>query len=206
MDYHGMAKSLRGLQTVASAAKALDVDRRTAINYIAALRKLGYVKTSRGKRKIRMYEISGIKAVRKSGTDLYDFINERSPIKVRKPYEYVVHEELTIESVIPRAIETKDFRTLLAAMRLFRLVKDWSELNRQAKMRNVQRAAGALYDLARKYTRVRRMDRRTRNALMNAKAGGKFMVPRMKSRDFQDIEKTWKIRLPFNKGDMERYR
>lgn len=198
-----MAKRLRGLQTAASIAKALDVDKRTAINYISELRKLGHARTSRGKGKIRMYEISEIKTVEKSGADFYDFINKRSPIKVHGPYEYIIHGNLAAEDAIVRAIETKDFRTILAAMHLFRLVKDWPELNRQAKKRGLQRAAGALYDLARKYMRVSAMDKRTRNALLAALGGG-FIIPHMKSKNFRDIEKKWSVYIPFNDGDMRR--
>lgn len=199
-----MAKRLRGVQTAASAAKALNVGRRTAVNYISELKKLGYVRTSRGKGKIRMYEISETKAVKKSGADLYDFINMHSPIKMHKPYEYIIHGGLTAEEAIVRAIETKDFRTILAAMHLFRLVKDWPELNKQAKKRGLQRAAGALYDLARKYMRVRAMDKRTRNALLAA-SGDKFIIQHMRSKNFHDIEKMWNVYLPFNDGDMRRY-
>jgi len=199
-----MAKRLRGMQTAASAAKALDVGRRTAVNYISELRKLGYVRTSRGKGKIRMYEISETKAIKKSGTDLYDFINSLSPVKVHKPYEYIIHGKLSAEEAIARAIETKDFRTILAAMYLFRLVKDWPELNRQTKMRGLQRSVGALYDLARKYIRVRAMDKRTRNSLLKARTEDKFIVPHMRSKNFQDIERVWNVYLPFNDGDMRR--
>ncbi|MFA4819779.1 MAG: hypothetical protein WC613_02350 [Candidatus Aenigmatarchaeota archaeon] len=204
MDWLEMAKRLRGMQTAASAAKALDVGRRTAVNYISELRKLGYVRTSRGKGKIRMYEISETKAIKKSGTDLYDFINSLSPVKVHKPYEYIIHGKLSAEEAIARAIETKDFRTILAAMYLFRLVKDWPELNRQTKMRGLQRSVGALYDLARKYIRVRAMDKRTRNSLLKARTEDKFIVPHMRSKNFQDIERVWNVYLPFNDGDMRR--
>src|SRR3989338_2437954 len=58
MNYDKMAKNLEGLQTVSSAAKTLGVGRRTAVNYISKLKKYGYVRTSRGKGKIRLYEIS----------------------------------------------------------------------------------------------------------------------------------------------------
>ena len=205
MNYDKMAKNLEGLQTVSSAAKTLGVGRRTAVNYISKLKKYGYVRTSRGKGKIRLYEISGVKFVKKSGTELYDFINKHSPIKVREPYRYVIHDKITAEDAIPRAIETKDFRIILAAMHLFRLVEDWPELNRHANARGVQKAVGALYELARKYMRVRRIDKRTANAFMKAKTMEKFIVPNMRSRDFLDIEKKWEIHIPFNKSDMERY-
>ena len=205
MNYDKMAKNLEGLQTVSSAAKTLGVGRRTAVNYISKLKKYGYVRTSRGKGKIRLYEISGVKFVKRSGTELYDFINEHSTVKVHGPYKYVIHNKITAEEAIPRAIETKDFRTILAAMHLFRLVEDWPELNRHANARGIQKAVGALYELTRKYMRVRRIDKRTANAFMSAKTREKFIIPNMRSKDFLDIEKKWKIHIPFNKSDMERY-
>ena len=199
-----MAKRLEGLHTVKSIAEALDVDRRTAVNYVSELRKRGYLKTSRGRGKIRLYKISGTKIAGESGTDLYGFINRYSKEKIYGPYEHIIHGKMTAELAIVKAIETREFRTILAAMHLFRLVKNWAEFNRLAKIAGVQRKAGALYDLTRKFMKVSRMDKRTRNSLMAAPSE-RFVIEPMKSRDFREIEKAWHIHLPFNKDDMRRF-
>ena len=194
---------LKGLQTVSTISKTLGVDRRTSINYIYLLRKAGHVKTSRGKGKIRIYEISE-NLVQGKGEDFYDYLNLHSRVKVAKPYDHIVHHKLTPEECIVKAITTKDFRTILSSLFLFRQVESWSRLYMFAKEAGVKKEVGALYDLARKYIRVRRMDGRIRNNLLEGKQPIRYIVPGMRGKDFHDIERTWNIYMPFNRSDMGR--
>ena len=206
MDLKVLAKKLNGFQTVKTVCKLLEVDKRTAINYIYALRKAGYVKSSdRGKRKIRLYKIVEMPEIKRGYMGLHDFINLYSTIKLAKPYEHIIHDhELTPEEAVVRAIETREYRVILASLFLFRHIKTWSELHRYAKNASAERFVGALYDLSRKYIRVRRMDKRIRNSLLASKPKKKWMIPHMKSKDFGNIEKLWGVYIPFNHQDMVR--
>lgn len=200
-----MAKRLSGLQTVSSISRMLGVGRTTAINYVYEMRKRGYVAESRGKDKIRVYEISPIPRKFYGYPGLYDIINASSPIKISKPYEHRVYHKMPIEEAIVRAIKTDDFRTILASLALFRKIKDWKLLYSYAKREGLQRHVGALYDIARKCTRVKKMDKRIRNKLKQAKSQKKFMIAGMRSADFKDVEKEWGVCVPFNKSDLDRY-
>ncbi len=201
-----MAKKLSGLQTVSSISRTLGVSRRTAINYVYEMRKRGYIVESRGKAKIRIYEISPIPRASYGYPGLYDVINANSPVKIAKPYEHRMYHKMSVEEAIVRAVKTKDFRVILASLALFRKVKDWKLLYSYAKKEGLRRHVGALYDTARKCTRVKRMDNRIRNKLKQAKSREKFIITGMRSIDFKDIEKEWGICVPFNKSDLSRYR
>jgi hypothetical protein len=201
-----MAKRLSGMQTVSSISRALGISRRTAINYVYEMRKRGYVAETRGKAKIRIYEISPIPRTAYGYPGLYDVINANSPVKIAKPYEHRIYYKMSIEEAIVRAIKTGDFRVILASLALFKKVKDWKLLYAHAKKEGLQRHVGALYDTARRCTRVKRMDNRIRNKLKYAKSQKKFVITGMRSTDFKDIENEWNIRIPFNKSDLSRYK
>jgi len=206
MDWRVIATKLKGFQTVSSIQRILGISRRTAINYIYELRKRGFLRTTRGENKIRIYEISPIPKKRLGYPGLYNIINMNSPIKIAKPYEHILYREMPIEEAIIRAIKTKDFRTILAALALFGKVIDWSLLYKFAKKEGFQHHVGALYDVARSCIRVRRMDKRIRNKLKQAHGRNRFIIPKLKSKDFKDIEKEWKIFIPFNKSDLSKYK
>jgi hypothetical protein len=207
MRWEEIARRLEGLQTVSSICKILEINRRTAINYVYELRKRGFVRTTRGRGKIRFYEISGYPKKKKLGhPGVYDIINKFSPVKIVKPYEHRVHlKELSVEEAIMKAIETRDFRTILAGLALFKHVKDWKELYYHSKKRNVGRFVGALYDLSRKYMKVKRIDRRIENRLLSSKVKSKYLIPKVKSKNFMNIQKKWRVFIPFNKNDLRRY-
>lgn len=68
--------------------------------------KAGYVRTSRGKGKVRLYEVSGIVLAGGGNIGLYDFINLHSPLKLAKPYEHIIYgRQITAEEAIVRATE-----------------------------------------------------------------------------------------------------
>lgn len=202
-----MAKRLEGLQTIRSIATTLNVGRRTAINYIWKLRKNGLVETSYQKRKIRMYKISPTKKQEIGYPGLYDIINSYSKVKVVVGYEHKMHDhKMSIEEAIVRAVELKRFRTLLAALGLFNKVKNWNSLYKIAKKQKIGRNLGALYDTARQTMKVRKMDKRTRSALLKTEVLDKYIIPGLKTRDFRDVEKEWGVYIPFNKADLEVYK
>lgn len=201
-----LAKKLQGLNTVPLVCKKLGVKEKTAINYIYELRKGGFVKTTRGRNKIRIYHISPVRRTEMGYPGLYDIINRYSPIKLAKPYEHRVYREISVEEAIVRALETGDFRTILASMALFKQAANWSRLYEHAKKKDLRRQVGALYDLSRKAMKVRRIDKRIEYRLLHAAQKNKFIVPGIKARDFQRIGKKWRIYLPFSKADLRRFK
>ena len=207
MELFNTAKKLEGLQTVDSIAKNLNIDRRTAINYVWMLRKGGFVETIYGKRKIRMYRISPFKKIKLGYPGLYEFLNQNSRIKVYPQYiERIYDHKPTAEEMIVKAVRTGDLRTILSSLALFNKIKNWSRLSQIARKENVGRKIGALYDAARTIIRVKRMDKKTRKALLNSKIENKFIVKNARTRDLRQIENVWKVYLPFNNADLEAYK
>jgi hypothetical protein len=202
-----LAKRLEGLQTADSIAVNLDVDKRTAVNYVWQLRKKGYVETVYGKRKIRMYKISPIRHIKSGYPGLYEFLNQNSKIKIYPPYASRIYDHKpTAEEMIVKAVQTGDFRTVLSALNLFNKIKDWALLSELAKKENVGRKIGALYDTARTIIRARRMDERTRKSLLKSEVDSKFIIKNARTKDLNHIEKVWNVYLPFNKADLEAYK
>lgn len=201
-----IAKKLQGLQTVSTISKNLNVKKRTAINYAWKLRKNNYLISERGGRNIKLYRISPLKFKRKEGYSIYELVNKHSRVKLNTTEDYIIHskKELTPEEILVKAIVLKEFRLMLASLELFNKIKDWSKLKKLAKKYGIERNIGALYDVTKKFIRVKRMDERTRKALLKGK-GKKFLFYRVKSKSFQDIEKKWKVFIPLNKQDMEIY-
>lgn len=209
MEYLELAKKLEGLQTVSSISKRLGIKRRTVINYVSKLRKNGFLKNHSGGRKIRFYIIDPLKRKEIGYPGIYEIINKNSRIGLVTNVKYMVHgRSLSIEEVIVEAIKTNDYRIILASLDLFRKIKNWSNLKKIAVKNKIGRKIGALYDVSKKFIRVRRMDFRTRKALLNSKIDNKYIIKNLKGKlgDFKDVEKVWKVYVPFNKADLMRYK
>ena len=206
MNYQGLAKRLEGFQTVFSVARALNINNRTAINYLYKLRRNGYLQTSRGHKKIRLYYIKPFVKQKIDYLSMYDIINKYSKVKITPRYNYISHYKLSIEEALVKALKSQDFRTILASLGLFNYI-NWSRLYKLAKKEKIARNIGALYDVIRKIIRIKKMDKRTRNVLLKAE-GKKFLINKFKfkSKDFRDIGKLWKVFIPFNKQDLRVYK
>src|SRR3989338_218437 len=206
MDKRELLQKLAGIQTIESVMDILKVDKRMAIYYIHSLRKAGYVKTRRQSNNRRVYNISLDNKL--GGKSYYEIINQYSPIKISTPVIHKIYGKgPSLEETLIYAIKTKSLRTILASLALFKKISNWVELYNLAKENHIERQAGALYDLARQIMRVRRMTNRfRRSALSKREYKFEYVVPGLKSRDFEDIEKIWKIYLPFNKNDLEEYK
>ncbi len=202
-----LAKKLEGINTLEMARKKLNVRKSTAIKILSILRKEGFVETSGGGKKPRLYTISPIRVAGKEHLGLYDIINKYSKVKLFEPYKHKIMDRvLSIEEAIPMAIKEGNFRLTLASLGLFNFVKDWTKLNYFAKKYNVSKEVGALYDVARSYMKTRKMDKRTRKSLLKIKKRKRFIIKYAKSKDFKDVEKIWNVYVPFNKADLERYK
>lgn len=205
MDWREVAKREDGLNTLEGFSRDMNIQRSTAVLYLHELRKRGFVKTLRGRGGGRLYDISPV-SLRKTGSDgFYDVLNRNSPLKIQEPFEHRVYgRNMKVEEVIVEAIKTRDSRIILSSLALFRKVKDWSGLYELAKKQGLERKAGALYALSRRIFRVKRMDGRTLRGMREAPLKDKFIIPRLKSDDFQDIEREWGVYIPFNKSDLEK--
>lgn len=201
-----LLKKLEGVQTIDSASNILKTSKGTTIYYIFRLRKEGYVKTKRLSNNKRVYNISFENKLK--GTSYFEIINKYSPVKIATPMIYKIYgKNPSLEETLVYAIKTGSLRTILASLALFKSIVGWSELYQLAKKNRIERQVGALYDLAKKIMRVRRMpDRFRNNALPKKEFNFKYTIPGLMSKDFKEIEEKWKIYLPFNKNDLSDYK
>ncbi len=206
MNTKKVLKLLEGSYTVESVMDAMDIDCQQAVYYIHRLRKEGYVKTKRLPNNQRLYHISFANKV--GGIGYYDIINAQSPVKLSPPIIYKIHgKQPSNEETMLYAIKTGSLRTILAALALFKRIKDWTKLYQLSKKERLERQIGALYDLSRKIMRTKRMSRRFRNNALPKKGDSfEYVLFGLKSKDFKSIENIWKVYLPFNQADLEAYR
>ena len=66
---------------------------------------------------------------------------------------------------------------------------------------------GVLFDLTRKIIKTRKMTKNfRRRALPKKNYKFEYVISKLKSDDFKEIEKIWRIYLPFNVIDLEEYK
>src|SRR3989338_5678121 len=198
-------QKLAGIQTIESVMDILTINKKKAIYYLLRLRKQGYVKTRRLSNNRRVYTISVENKL--GGKSYYEIINHYSPIKITTPVIYKIYgKEPTLAETLIYALKTKSLRIILASLALFKRIDNWVELYKLAKENHLERQVGALYDLARKIMRVRKITQRFRHsALPKEEYKFEYVITGLESKDFKEIEKIWKIYLPFNKKDLEEY-
>ncbi|HIH18228.1 MAG TPA: hypothetical protein HA282_02090 [Nanoarchaeota archaeon] len=202
-----LVNKIKGIQTLESIKSALNVDRARAIYLVYRLKRKGYVKTQYTSDKKRVYHISPENVL--GGTSYVDIINKYSPIKLSSSEVHKIHGRVpSIEETLVYSVKTRKIRYILAALVLYRKVKNWSELYRLAKENNLVREIGALYDVARKKVgKVRRMEKRFINhALPKEDESYRFVIQHLQSKDFQNIENRWRVHVPFNENDLEDYK
>lgn len=205
MDWRNMAMKAEGMHTIDSFSSSMNIQVNTAVTYIHELRDRGFVKTMHGRKGKRVYRISPLRLKKVGSRGFIGVINKNSSLKIQKPFERRVYgREISIEEAIIEAIKTGNSRIILASVELFKKVRDWSLLYRLAKENGSERHVGALYDLGRKYFRIRRIDGRILRRMNESPVRNIYIIAKRGSDDFKDIEKKWKIRIPFNKSDMER--
>ena len=202
-----IVKKLEGLQNIDSIMSKLGIKRNTAVQYVYSLRKRGLIETRIGRGKKRLYRITKLPKINIGNPGYYEIINKNSSIKVWEKYEHrVIGRKISIEEAIAWAASTQEDRLHLAVLALFKKVKNWSELYKWALYFKSRRKVGALYDAARKFMLVRRMDGRIRKKLLEAKNESKYLYPNLKSKDFKDIENKWRVFIDLNKSDLMRYK
>jgi hypothetical protein len=96
---------------------------------------------------------------------------------------------------------------VLSSLALFKKIKDWNLLYRLAKQNNIQRQICSLYELSRTLFKTRKMTKRFQNlSKPSKKEKYLYIIKGLDSKDFKQIEKKWKIYLPFNKEDLTDYK
>ena len=208
--YEKLAELLQGIYTLETLADRLKIDKSRAIYVIHRLRKLGFVKTSYGAGKKRLYSIS--LRNKQKGISYAERISSVSPsasYAIVVPADtYYVHNRIpSYEETLIYAIKQKDVRYLIASLILFRKITDWNLLYSLAKKENLIREVVALYEIARKVVKkIKRIPKRFLN-LAKKKRTNKFhyIIDHISSDDFKDIEKKWKIYIPLNRADLEEY-
>ena len=201
-----LLNKLKGIHTIESIARLLKVKKQKAVYYIYRLRKKGYVKTKRTSEGERVYEVSFENKLK--GVNPIEIINRYSPIKVFPTEDYQIYgKSPTPEETLSYAINSKDFRIILASLILFRKIKNWTHLYKLAKQSNIKRKICALYELTRRITRTRKMPRKFRkNCLPKKNEKYEFIIQNLKSENFKEIEKLWRVHIPFNIKDLEIYK
>ncbi len=202
-----LAQQMRGMVTVASLQSRLGLNRRRVIYLIHKLRKKGFVKTKYQSNKVRVYYISPENV--SGGVDYIDILNQHSPFKLLATETYKIHgRDPSIEETFLYALSKKTVRYTIASIGLFRKITDWSLLYKLAKEKDLLREVAALYEVARKYLpKLRRMPKRFRNLTIPKKDENyHYIVKGLKSRDFTNIEKKWKVYLPLNHSDLREYK
>lgn len=198
---------IRGMQTIESIKSILKIGRTRAIYLIHRLRKKGYVITKQNSNNVRVYYISLENAL--GGVSYIDILNKYSPIKLISSEVYKIYgRDISIEETIVYAVKTRKFRYILSSLALFKKIKDWRELYRLAKRNNLVREIGGLYELVENnFPKIKKIPKFYLNHGL-PKKGDKFLyiIHLLNSKDYQVIEKKWKVYLPFNKVDLVEYK
>ncbi|MCX6748584.1 MAG: hypothetical protein NT076_03185 [Candidatus Pacearchaeota archaeon] len=199
-------ETVKGAHTLESVITLLNLNRIKAIKLLSALRKKGYVKTKRLSNNKRLYDISFEN--RLNGKSYINVLNAHSPIKITTSEVHRVYgKEISLGETLILAIKSRSLRQILASLALFKKIKDWPLLYRLAKAEGLERQVGALYDLSRKIMKTRKMTRRFQNLTLPKKNERYlYIIGGLNSEDFKEIEKKWKVYLPFNRADLEAYK
>ena len=190
-------KAIEGLQTIETVAEALNIKKQSALNLISRLKMQGYVAASGGRQQKRLYKITTRKQ-RKRDFGMFDIINKYSPMKLAPWYDHQVHGRYGPEDALIDAIQTQSFRVILASMKLFNHITDWSKLYKLAMEKDCWQKVGALYDVARLYFRVREMPA----YYLKYKSRAWQRLTQLKKTNFPGIAKKWHVYIPFNEKDM----
>lgn len=205
--YKALAELLEGIYTIETLCNRLKISKNKAIYVIYRLRKLGFVRTSYGAGKKRLYTIS--LRNKQKGISYTEKINELSPIQLASSNPHYIHgRNLSYEEALIYAIKQKDVRYLIASLALFKKISDWGFLYKLAKKQGIIIEVAALYDVSRRTVKkVRKMPKRFLNqAKKKMPKSFKYIVNKLSSDDFKDIEQKYKVYIPLNLSDLEVYK
>mgnify|MGYP001563090587 FL=1 len=200
-----LLEKIGGVQTIKSIKNILQVKEKRAIYLVSRLRKKGYVKTTQDKDNVRVYKISKKNTI--SGKSYAEVINENAPLGIYISKDYRIHgKKPSLEKTLIYAIKTKDIRTIIASLSLFKKINNWPLLYKLAKKEDLARQVGALYDVSRTIMKTRKMTMRFRNLSLPKRTDKfQYIIEKFKSNNFQNIEDKWRVLIPLNKSDLEEY-
>lgn len=201
-----LLQRLTGVHTLKSIMNLLNISRDKAIYHIYRLRKQGYVKTKKTAEGKRVYYISFENKL--GGKSYIDIINENSPIKLYSSEDFKIYGKLpSLEGTLIYSLKSGDFRIILASLALFKRTTNWKELYKLSKLNSLKRQICALYEVSKKVMKVRKMPKLfITNSLPNRYDKFVYVIKGLKSRDFKDIEKKWKVYIPFSIGDLKEHK
>ncbi len=189
---------LEGLHTVETAAEKLGITRQATLNLLCRLKKEQHVTVSGGGRIKRIYKITIRKQLPRV-PGMFDIINKYSPhMKLNPWYDHQVHGRYGPEEALIDAIQTENFRVILASLHLFKHIKNWPRLYRMAKEKNCWQKVGALYDVARLFMRVHQIGSRYLKVITKKWVA----LTQLRKKNFPEIAGRWKVYIPFNEHDM----
>ncbi len=198
-----LLKKLEGKQTADTIAEELGITKQSAVNFAYKLKKEGFLIRDGGGDQKRIYTISAKFFRKKENPGMFEILNLHSPEKINPYFEHEPHGNYGVENAIIDLIRLNDIRIQINILPLFNHIKNWNLLYNLAKKNNLCTEIGALYDIARQVTKVRKMPLRIQKLLKNFKKINHF-IPMNK--DFFETEKKWSINLKFNKNDLEVYK
>lgn len=198
MNYETLYK-LEGLQTIETIMQKLGITKQSALNLVSKLKKEQHL-TTKSQGRHRLYKITMRKQLpRKQG--MFDIINKHSPhMKLNEWYDHQVHGKYTEEDALIDAIQTKSFRAILASLHLFSHIKDWKRLYKLAKENDCWQQVGALYDLAKLHFKVRKMPEKYSFKTFKT---WKQLTQLKNRNNYPEIQKKYKVTIPFNENDLK---
>ena len=195
-----MIKKLEGIQTVETVSEILNLSHQSAINYLSKLKSEGHVKVHGGGKQKRMYTITQKIIYKKKYPGMFDILNKYSTEKINPPFDHIPHNPYSVEEAIVDLIEFDEIRILINIPRLFNHITNWSKVYQLAKKKELRKKIGALYDLSKQITKVKKIPEKTRELMLKSIDKNNFQNS---SKEFLDIENMWNIKIPFNKKDLE---
>jgi len=199
-----LLKKLEGKHTVNSLMAVTHLTKASALNFIAHLKKLRYLKTSGGGRQKRIYTISPKQFT--EGTGMFTIINAYAKNPVVPAFQHIVHGNYGSENAFIDALLLKDFRILQQSLYILNHIKKWKLLHALAKKHNIEPIVGALYDFARIAIKTRRMPDTMRNSLIKKRPKKRIeIIPALRTNDkeIKSISDYWNVELPFSINDKE---
>lgn len=191
-------KKIQGLRTIEEIAKILELKKQSAINLISKLKKQGYVTKTGGGQQKRIYKITTYKQTQSKG--MFDIINKYSKLKVVPLFKHITHGQYTVENALIDAIRLKNKRVILAALSLFKQIKDWKKLSKLVRKYNVAAQLGCLYDIARTTIKTRKIPENIHKSLKRNIQKKTILL----TEDSGLLNKEWNCKIPFSKEDLQR--
>ena len=189
---------LEGLQTIDTVMNILNIKRQSALNLLSKLKKQQHL-TTKSQGHHRIYKIT-MRKQRKRHPGMFDIVNKHSPhMKLNEWYDHQVHGKYTEEDALVDAIKTKSFRAILASLHLFKHIKDWKRLYKRAQENDCWQQVGALYEVAKLHYRVHRIPK---NYTFNKSKTWKQITKLKNKNNFPEIQKRYKVYIPFNIYDI----